>query len=92
MKLLTKEILSQLKPLGSESDVAVVKFFHPMSSWTWYASEYDPTDGLFFGLVNGFESELGYFSLAELEGLKICGLGIERDLYFTPTTFDSLRP
>ena len=38
----------------------------PASDWTWYATEYDGED-LFFGLVSGFEVELGYFSRTELE-------------------------
>lgn len=90
MKLLTQEVLKALKPMGSNSTTAVVKFFHPMSSWTWYASEYDPETRTFFGLVDGFEKELGYFSLDELESVKVHGLGIERDLYFTPKLFDDL--
>ena len=36
--------------------------------------------------------ELGYVSLDELSNLKVkMGLGIERDLYFTPKTFDELQ-
>lgn len=37
----------------------------------------------FFGLVEGFEAEWGYFMLSELLGINIppFGLGIERDLY-----------
>jgi hypothetical protein len=37
------------------------------------------TDYLFFGLVDGAEEELGYFSLQELEEN-----GVERDLYWKP--------
>lgn len=117
MKLLTKEILDKLPPLYSheqdgENAKAVVKFFDPMGSWTWYATEggkvcpqhgyYDcaePSCGkpdewtnfLFFGLVDGFEKELGYFSLQELEEIgqgRI--LGIERDRYWTPKTIKEL--
>src|SRR3712207_9039722 len=32
----------------------------------------------------GYGWELGYMSLDEMEEVKIHGLGIERDLYFTP--------
>jgi len=40
---------------------------------------------LFFGLVHGFEKELGYFSLSELESaVGPMGLHVERDLYFDP--------
>ena len=74
MKLLTAEILAKLPPLYSQENVADpmvwVKFFHPASNWTWYATEFDPTEGMFFGLVSGLEEELGYFSLAELESIE----------------------
>lgn len=42
---------------------AQVKFFTLDSNWTWYASEFDGED-VFFGLVSGFEVELGYFTLS----------------------------
>ena len=47
---------------------ALVKFFTPDSSWTWYASEFNGDD-IFFGFVIGFEPEFGYFSLSELESV-----------------------
>ena len=62
-----------------------MKFFTPWSSWTWYASEYDAEDRLFFGVVVGLEREFGYLSLEELEGIRGSGgLQIERDLYWIP--------
>ena len=95
MKLLTKEIISKLKPMyyyenSGEEPVAAVKFFTPDANWTWYATEFDGDD-TFFGLVDGFEKELGYFSLSELERVKgPLGLHIERDLYFKPTPLKDL--
>lgn len=89
MMLLTKENLAALPPLGSQEKkgldaLAVVKFFCPWNSWTWWASEYDPADGVFFGLVDGHEAELGYFSLTELEAVRgPAGLKIERDRHYT---------
>ena len=88
MKLLTKEILKRLPALYSQENnpdpIVQVKFFDPCGSWTWYATEFDGKD-IFFGLVDGFEKELGNFSLSELQSYKgRFGLGIERDLYFTP--------
>ena len=91
MKLLTAVIRKRLPPLHAnegkkaEDTLIVVKFFHPFSSWVWYATEgeeQEDGDWLFFGLVRGFENELGYFSLNELKSAKIKGLGIERDMYF----------
>lgn len=71
--------------------IAPVKFFTPDGNWTWYASEYDGED-TFFGLVSGFEVELGYFSLTELEGVQgALGLPIECDLHFEPKTLRELK-
>ena len=91
MKLLTKEIEAALPKLGvmdgkDPKDVPiVVKFFSPYSGWTWYATEGEKTetgDWEFFGLVRGFETELGYFCLSELD-IKKAGVPlVERDLYF----------
>lgn len=49
-------------------------------------------DVLFFGLVQGFEVEWGYFSLRELFSARgPLGLPIERDLHFgAPTIADAL--
>ena len=96
MKLLTKtdeERLPALYSQDSQGDnaIAYVKFFHPISNWTWYVLEYDPANKDFFGFVQGHEEELGYFSLSELEEVNAFGLGVERDLYFKPTPLKHLR-
>ena len=87
MQLLTKEIENQFKKIGRQENVddplIVAKFFDPTGSWTWYATEYDQDTKTFFGLVDGHDKELGYFSLEELESVKgPLGIGIERDRYF----------
>src|SRR5271157_4144689 len=50
---------------------------------------------LFFGLIFGQETEMGYFSLVELEQIRgtgiARGLGIERDLHWTPRTLSECR-
>ena len=69
-----------------------VKFFTPDSSWTWFVQEYDPDERLCFGLVIGHETEMGYFSLAELEAARgPMGLPIERDLHFKPKPLSQCR-
>ncbi len=88
MQLLTKDILEKLPPLYSQEEVKdpmiICKFFYPDFSWTWYAIEFDGRDQ-FFGLVDGFEKELGYFSLSELTSNRgKLGLPVERDRYFKP--------
>lgn len=51
-------------------------------------------DVLFFGYMLsplGQDcDELGYWTLSELESVKVRGLRIERDLYFTPQTLREL--
>ncbi|MGK0469107.1 DUF2958 domain-containing protein, partial [Clostridium sp.] len=42
--------------------------------------------------VQGLESELGYFSLEELESVHgPLGLAIERDMSFKPTSFSTIK-
>jgi len=93
--LLDQESREKLPALYSGEElglmaIALVKFFTPDSNWSWYASEFDGED-LFFGLVSGFEVELGYFLLSELQSVKgSLGLPIERDLYYEPKTLKEL--
>jgi len=49
-----------------EDTICWVRFIVPGSSWQWYVIEYEPKTGVFYGLVNGFEKELGYFALSDL--------------------------
>jgi len=91
MKLMTKELESSIPRLyeqdGLGDDAIVhIKYFTPDGDWTWFGTEYDPDTRTFFGLVDGFEKEYGYFSLDELESVRgSLGLPIERDMWFTPT-------
>ena len=102
MKLLTKEIINQFEKQGkvdelpSEKAKVICKFFNPTGNGTWYAIEYDSTQRMFFGFVDlGIKDceEFGYFSLDELEGLKVppFGLGIERDMHFKPIKVSELK-
>jgi DUF2958 family protein len=98
MKSLTKAIEAKLEkfPLyshdGCKRPDVIVKFFTPDSNWTWYVTEGNKTetgDWEFFGLVEGFESELGYFTLSDLQSAKgPLGLSIERDKYFDGYVLD----
>lgn len=97
MKLMTKEIeqkipkLYETEEVPMEEKIVHVKFFCPV--FTWYATEYCPTERLFFGyVVNERDpncSEWGYFSLDELESLQKRPPNpfffLDRDLYFDPT-------
>ena len=94
---MTEELRTKLpklyaqEKLGADA-VAYVKYFTPDSNWTFYGTEFDGEDR-FFGLVEGFEKELGYFSLSELESVRgPMGLPIERDLYWNPKTLKEIAP
>jgi hypothetical protein len=95
MKLITEELRKALPTLYSQENekdpMVVCKFFLPMTKWTWYATEFDGKD-IFFGFVSGEYSELGYFSLSELENLEgLYGIGVERDMYFEPVRLSTIR-
>ncbi len=97
MKLMTQEIRKKIPALGAQDSkggeaVAYVKFFTPDSNWTFWATEFDGED-MFFGLVDGQERELGYFSLAELQKVRgPMGLPIERDKFWKPKTLEEIAP
>ncbi len=96
MGLLTEEDLEKIPSLyatENETDpLAYAKFFTPDGSWSWFVLEYDRDERLCFGYVDGFEGELGYFSLAELESVRGgLGLSIERDSSFSPMRLSAVK-
>lgn len=63
--------------------VPLVKFFNPVGAGGWLVTEMDADGDTLFGLADLGEPELGSFSLAEIEAVRLpLGLTIERDLYF----------
>lgn len=88
--MLTKAILRRFEMIGSQEEVkdplVIVKFFNPTGIGTWFATEFDPENEIFFGFVSLFgdwNDEWGSFSLKELTDFRgQFGLGIERDMYF----------
>jgi len=76
-----------------DSVVAHAKLFSPYCNWTWYITEWQAETGLCFGLVEGFETELGYFHLDELAEVTVFGSvpAVERDLYWKPETLGEIR-
>ena len=73
-------------------DGLIIVFSVRRDNWTANAIVFDGQD-TFFGLVDGFEKELGTFSLKELRGNRgQLGLEIERDFYFTPCPLSTLLP
>jgi len=93
MKLLTKEIEKKLPSIeeakACDDKIVQIKYFHPLSNWTWYVVGY--TDGQFWGLVDGDFLEAGLISLEELKSVKLLGLGIERDLHFEPKPMSEIK-
>lgn len=101
MELMTQELLKEFEKVGRQEQnpdpIVVAKYFSPVGKATWLATEFYPEEGLFFGYVSLFNdpfcNELGYFSLDELQEIRIkpFGLGIERDLYFDPAPLSVVK-
>ena len=99
-KLMTKELGDKIPTIGANEDVeefddvlAQAKLFSPYTGWRWYVTEWNPETGTCFGLVEGFETELGYFHLSELAESTVLGNvpAVERDLYWEPKTIGEIR-
>jgi hypothetical protein len=106
MKLLNDALKERFKEVGRQEDnpLVIAKFFHPVSSATWYVTEYEASTRICYGYVTGlFKDEWGYFSLDELEAfhqevyVNIDGallpakVGIERDVHFTEVRVNDLN-
>jgi len=97
-KLVTEALKAQFPKLYStehtplSEKLAQTKFFCPYNGWSWYPVEFDGED-IFFGLVEGWETEWGYFSLRELTELTIQNgvPAVERDLSFEPTPISEIE-
>ena len=100
MKLLTQELFKRFEKAGRQEEitdpVVIAKFFNPVGAGTWYATEYNPNERMFFGYVSIFgdwNDEWGSFSLDELEQYRgPIGLGIERDIYFDEQPISKVVP
>lgn len=96
MQLLTKALQDRFQKVGSQErakdPIIIAKFFNPCGRGKWYATEYNPDEKCFFGYVTGLDyDEWGYFSLEEMEAVKLpFGLGIERDLHFGEKRFSEV--
>ena len=99
-KLMTKELGEKIPALYANEDVedydsvlAHVKLFSPYTGWRWYITEWDRQTGLCFGLIEGHDTELGFFDLTELAEATVFGRvpAVERDLHWKPTTLGEIR-
>jgi len=98
MELIPKDLAKSIPKLyESEGEVleekmVYVKLFTPDSNWTWWVLEYDEDERVLFCVVDGFERELGYVSLDELESIQgKLGLSVERDIHFTPKRYKEIE-
>lgn len=86
MILLTDELREHLLANGRERNadhVPVVKFFNPLGSGVWLATELDADRDTMFGLADLAYPELGSFSLLEMTSVRLpFDMGIERDILF----------
>lgn len=98
-KLIPEQLISEIPPLYATEELkddeklCLFKLFTPDSNWSWYIIEISKEDNnVCYGFVQGLESELGYFSLEELESLKgPLGMEVERDLSFIPTLLSQIK-
>ncbi len=99
-QLMTHKLADTIPAIGStekardyDDVLARAKLFSPFSNWTWYITELDRETGQCFGLVEGFERELGYFDLTELAETTVLGgvPAVERDLYWQPMTLGEIK-
>mgnify|MGYP003626036085 FL=1 len=91
-KLLANQaMMDELDEKGVDFSIAnlkpVVKLFNPMGSGTWFLYSMDE-NGRAFGWAKITDGEYGYVDMKEMQHVSVgFGLGIERDLHYTPLTF-----
>ena len=99
-QLMTEKLADTIPAIGATDNArdydgvpARAKLFSPYSNWTWYITEMDRETGQCFGLVEGLETELGYFDLDELAETTVLGgvPAVERDLYWQPMTLGEIK-
>lgn len=92
----TKAVQKKIPNLGQtetiEDPTVHVRYFS-ITGWEWYVIEMDAETTECFGLVKGFETEMGYFALTHLESVMKDGIfvAVERDLYFQPKKLSEIQ-
>jgi hypothetical protein len=96
MQLLPDELRAQIPPLYTQEplkaggQIVRAKYFIPNEIKAWFVIEAGEIDGelTFFGYyANSPNSEWKFFTLKELQSIKINNLTVERDLDFKPVKF-----
>ena len=85
-QLMTREIAKTAPRLceqdGAEDPTVYAHYFSCVNGWDWWLLEFNGTDEA-FGLVEGYDDELGYFSIKEM--------AVERDEHFSPKPLSAVR-
>lgn len=95
-QLMTREIAKTAPRLyeqdGAEDPTVYAHYFSCVNGWDWWLLEFDGTDEA-FGLVEGYDDELGYFSIKEMEELnrQMGFAAVERDEHFSPKPLSAVR-
>ena len=87
-----KELIPKLYETEKQNDpIAYIKLF--LDGWTWYITELSIDNNICFGyVISPFESELGYFSLSELESISDSyGRKAELDSSFKATRLSKIK-
>jgi hypothetical protein len=96
-KAITKKAMNQYLMAKDMKQTVVAKYFDPTGSWSWYLMNMEDESGDYaWGIVKGYELEIGSFSIAEMMEIQLpFGLGIERDINWVPKpaheVFESLK-
>ena len=60
-------LLESLPAYGTaQTNVYTKAITAPYTDWIWYPTEYDKENNICFGLVDGWELEMGDFSITEM--------------------------
>lgn len=87
-QLMTEEIAKTVPRLyeqdGAEDPTVYAHYFSCVNGWDWWLLEFDGTDEA-LGLVEGYDDELGYFSIKEMAELnrQMGFAAVERDEHFS---------
>ena len=89
--LLTKQLKRVIPDLGTTDNqvdrIVYTRFYVPNNNWEWYPFELSNQSDMMYGLVIGFEKEIGYFSEQELLSSK----SVYRDTSFEPIKWSELK-
>lgn len=87
------EIIQPDDPEVEDNLIAPIKWFNPTGGQTWIGLAKKPNEPIIYGWAYTHEWELGYFSIDELQAFRDSrlGIGIERDMYWTPIPMKEIR-